>query len=122
MADDDDDVPESTMQVDAEADAGDVLSDDSPSVSPGPPALPPPLPPKKRGFPVLIALVVAVGAGLLVGEVIAPDAPEAAAADAESQPSSDEAAPEAAPPQIDLGPILVEASHDAGADAHDTQD
>jgi hypothetical protein len=119
----DDDVPESTMQVDAEADAVDVLGDDPPSVSPGPPALPPPLPPKKRGFPVLMALVVAgvaIGAGLLVGEVIAPDAPEAAAAAAESQPSSDEAAAEAAPPQIDLGPILVEASHDAGPDAGET--
>ncbi len=114
---DEDEAP--AIQVDALADALDVLDEDSTS-SALPPALPPPLPPKKRRFPIVLALVVAavaIGAGLLVGQFITPASPDVPPAPTTPGDDVVPAEPAEAPPRIDLGPILVEASHDAGSGA-----
>jgi len=121
----DDEVPVGgrTMQVDAVADALDVLDGEAGSIPPPslPPGLPPPLPPKRSKFPLVAALVaagVAVGAAVLVSKLLEPDAPvapPAAAAEPVDADEADEADEPFTGTHIDLGPILVEATHDGGA-------
>ena len=114
----DDEVPVGgrTMQVDAVADALDVLDDEANSIAP--PALPPPLPPKRRKFPIIAALVVgvvAIDTALLVGRLFEPDVPSPAATVAPvAEPTDAEEAPSNGT-RIELGPITIQASHDASA-------
>ena len=120
---DDDEVPMGarTMQVDAVMDALDVL-ERGPTTPPAlPPRLPPRLPAKKRPFPIVVALVVAavaVGAALLVSNLLEPAAPAVAptavaAPAAATTPSTDTtgAAPTMGAARIDLEAIEIEASH-----------
>lgn len=123
--DDDNEVPigARTMQVDAVADALDVLDEQgadaegADDIAPPvlPPALPPPLPSRKKHLPVvamIIAGVVAVGAAVLVSQLMSPTETEATEASPDESDGSGGS-------QIDLGPILVQASDEGDAAGDD---